>query len=127
MNAKSFIALDSHQCLTSGTTAQTFPYDHYCCHLCGSELTFHPEWKTNQPWFEHTREGMTENGRQHCPYVNIAPVEQRLVQQLRRFLPDACPVVHKADWHCSSCNSDYHGERYCRTCQTGKHSTHVAE
>ena len=55
------------------TTAQIYPYNHYTCYLCGSALVFHPEWITNRPWFEHTREELTESGRHHCPYVRPEP------------------------------------------------------
>ncbi|HBM3260514.1 TPA: hypothetical protein OMD55_003233 [Klebsiella michiganensis] len=41
---------------------------------------------------------------------------------LRRYVPDALPLVRKADWHCSECDSDYHGEHYCLTCRTGDYS-----
>ena len=34
---------------------------------------------------------------------------------LRRYVPDILPLVRKAEWHCSGCDSDYHGERYCLT------------
>ncbi|WP_436799832.1 putative zinc ribbon protein [Scandinavium sp. UTDF21-P1B] len=23
-------------------------------------------------------------------------------------------IVRRADWHCSGCDSEYHGERFCR-------------
>ncbi|EAU4681814.1 hypothetical protein EAP58_28190, partial [Salmonella enterica] len=44
------------------------------------------------------------------------------VKRLQRWVPQALPVVRKADWHCTNCNSDYYGERYCLTCRTGEHS-----
>ncbi|WP_416370765.1 putative zinc ribbon protein [Yersinia intermedia] len=31
-------------------------------------------------------------------------------------------MVRKADWHCTKCTAHYHGEKYCRPCQTGIHS-----
>ncbi|EAA3226427.1 hypothetical protein KK671_005086 [Salmonella enterica subsp. enterica serovar Muenchen] len=121
MYAKSFLALDGNGHLTGATTAQIYPYDRYTCHLCGSALVFHPEWDTNRPWFEHTTSGLTGDG-QHCPYVNPDTCEVRLVKRLQQWLPGALAVVHKADWHCTNCNSDYYGERYCLTCRTGEHS-----
>lgn len=42
---------------------------------------------------------------------------------LRRYVPDVLPLVRKAEWLCSGCDCDYHGERYCLTCRTGDHST----
>ena len=43
MYAKSFLALDGNGRLTGARTAQTAPYAHYTCHLCGStfEQCFH--------------------------------------------------------------------------------------
>lgn len=125
MYAKSFISLDGSQRLTDATTAQISLYDHYTCHLCGSALVFHPEWASNRPWFEHTWEDLTANGRHHCPYVHPEPKETRRVRMLRRYVPDAIPIVHKARWLCSSCDSDYHGECYCLNCHTGEYSTEV--
>ena len=122
MYAKSFIALDGNQHLTGATTAQIYPYDRYTCHLCGSALLFHPEWGTNLPWFKHTWEDLTENGRHHCPYVRPELKEARRVRMLRRYVPDVLPLARKAEWHCSCCNSHYHGERYCLTCRTVYHS-----
>ncbi|NBC98509.1 hypothetical protein GV764_05680 [Atlantibacter hermannii] len=124
--AKSFIAFDGNKHLTSSTTVQLHPYDHCCCHLCGTALLFHPEWGTNRPWFEHTWEDLTENGRYHCPYVHLERQEARRIRIVRRYVPDVLLEVCKADWHCSECNSHYHGERYCFDCRTGYHSTEVA-
>lgn len=122
MYAKSFIARASRGRLTSAMTAKTYPYDHYVCHLCKSALVFHPEWGTHRPWFEHTDDAVTDNGRQHCPYVVTAADEQHLIQRLRHLVTDAHPMVCRADWHCSGCGGDYHGERYCLTCSTGEYS-----
>ncbi|HDR2693649.1 putative zinc ribbon protein [Enterobacter pseudoroggenkampii] len=123
MHAKSFIALDGNQRLMGATTAQLHPYDHYSCHLCGSALVFHLEWATHSPWFEHTREDLTENGRHHCPYVRPELKEAWRIRMLRHYVPDVLPIVRKAEWHCSACNSHYHGERYYLSCRTGEHST----
>jgi hypothetical protein len=65
-------------------------------------LVFHPEWATNRPWFEHTWEDLTENGRYYCPYVHLEPKEARRIRMLRRYVPDVLPLVRKADWHCSA-------------------------
>ncbi|EBR8158553.1 hypothetical protein DOA20_25860 [Salmonella enterica subsp. enterica serovar Newport] len=123
MYAKSFMALDGKGRLTGARTAQTAPYDRYTCHLCSSALQYHPEYQTERPWFEHRPDTLTENGRQHCPYVNPDASEVRRVKRLQRLVPDARPLVYRSDWHCSRCGSDYHGERYCLTCHTGEYST----
>lgn len=125
MYAKSFLALDGNQRLTGAITAQLYPYDHYTCHLCGSPLVFHPEWDTNRPWFEHSWDELTDNGRQHCPYVQLERAEAKRIRLLRRYVHDAQPLVRKTDWHCAACGSDYHGERYCVNCCTGNHSTEI--
>lgn len=125
MYAKSFIARASRGRLTSATTAKTYPYDHYVCHLCTSALVFHPEWGTHRPWFEHTENALTENGRLQCPYVAIAPEELHLIQRLQRLVTDSHPVVRKVDWHCAGCGSQYHGERYCINCRTGAESVEI--
>ncbi|EAP1708031.1 hypothetical protein D6O16_24315 [Salmonella enterica] len=122
MYAKSFIALDGNGRLTGARTAQTAPYDRYTCHLCGSALLYHPEYDTERPWFEHTVEGLTKNGQQHCPYVKSGVKEIRHTRRLQSYVPDARPLVFQADWHCNGCDSNYHGERYCLTCRTGEHS-----
>ncbi|AHE72620.1 hypothetical protein M942_05145 [Enterobacter ludwigii] len=122
MYAKSFIALDGNGHLTGARTAQTAPYDRYCCHLCGSALQYHPEYQTERPWFEHRHDALMDNGRQHCPYVKPEAKETRHIRQLQWHVPDVLPLVYRADWHCSGCDSDYHGERYCLTCRTGEYS-----
>lgn len=119
MYAKSFIALDGNGHLTGARTAQTAPYDRYCCHLCCSALQYHPEYQTERPWFEHRHDMLTENG---CPYVKPEAKESRHIRQLQWYVPEARPLVHRADWHCSGCDSTYHGERYCLSCRTGEYS-----
>lgn len=123
MYAKFFIAHASRGFLTSAVTAKATSYDHYVCHLCGSALVFHPEWGSERPWFEHTENTLTENGRKHCPYVVITPEEMHFIQKLRHLVSDVHPVVRHADWHCSGCDGDYQGERYCLTCSNGSNST----
>jgi len=122
MFAKSFIALDGNGRLTGARTAQTAPYDRYTCHLCNSVLQYRPEYATERPWFKHTDKGLTDNGQYHCPYVSPEADEAHLAKRLQRFLPDAAPWVTKADWHCTQCTTDYHGERYCLICRTGNFS-----
>lgn len=126
MYAKSFLALDGNDRLTGARTAQTAPYDRYVCHLCGSALQYHPEYDTERPWFEHTTSGLTWDS-QHCPYVKTDTCEIRLVKRLQQWLPEALALVHKADWHCTNCNYDYYGERYCLTCRTGEHSHRLSD
>ncbi|TXE27316.1 hypothetical protein FOT62_22360 [Serratia marcescens] len=122
MYAKSFMALDGNGHHTGARTAQRYPYDRYRCHLCGSALHYHPEYDNERPWFEHQTATLSDNGRQHCPYVKPEARELRLAECLQRVTPGATPVLRRADWHCNGCDSDYHGERYCLTCLTGEHS-----
>lgn len=126
MYAKSFIAHASRGRLTSAATAKTYPYDRYVCHLCKSTLVFHPEWGMHRPWFEHTADTLTENGREHCPYVTVVLDELTLIQRLRRLVKDTHPVVRKADWQCAGRGRHYHGEHYCLSCRTGTYSKEVA-
>ncbi|MGA9620322.1 MAG: putative zinc ribbon protein [Serratia proteamaculans] len=127
MYAKSFMALDGNGRLTGARTAQAAPYDRYTCHLCGSALQYHPEYQTERPWFEHQTAMLTDNGRQHCPYVKPEARALRLAGCLQRVIPGATPVVRRGDWHCICCHNDYHGERYCLTCRTGEHSYVLAD
>ncbi|CNK41113.1 MULTISPECIES: putative zinc ribbon protein [Enterobacteriaceae] len=126
MYAKSFLARDGQQRLTSALTAQRYPYDRYTCHLCGSELIFHPEYLGERPWFEHQQEALVDKGHQCCPYVKPERAEIHCINQLHRYVPDTLPWIRKTDWHCSGCNSDYHGERYCLSCRTGEHSSEIS-
>ena len=105
MYAKSFLALDGNGRLTGARTAQTAPYDRYTCHLCGSVLQYHPEYINERPWFEHRPDDLTENGRQHCPYVNPDSGERQLARRLQHFLPNAILRVSKADWLCAQCET----------------------
>lgn len=123
MYAKSFIALDGNGRLMGARTTQHDPYDRYTCHL----LQYHPEYQTERPWFEHQTATLSDNGRQHCPYVKPEARELRLAGRLQRVIPSATPVVRRADWHCNGCNSDYHSERYYLICRTGKHSYVLAD
>ncbi|WP_456341082.1 putative zinc ribbon protein [Yersinia pseudotuberculosis] len=36
-------------------------------------------------------------------------------------------MVRKTDWHCTVCDSNYHGERHCVNCCTGNHSTETCQ
>ena len=84
MYAKSFLALDGNGRLTGARTAQTAPYAHYTCHLCGSALRYHPQYDTERPWFEHTDDGLTEHAQQ-CPYVRPERREIRLIKRLQQW------------------------------------------
>ncbi|EGT0627995.1 hypothetical protein JAF88_004817 [Citrobacter freundii] len=127
MYAKSFMALDGNGRLTGARTAQSAPYDHYTCHLCGSALQYHPQYDSERPWFEHQTATLSDNGRQHCPYVKPEASALRLSGRLQRIIPGATPVVRRADWHCSGCDSVYHGEHYCLTCRSGEYSRESAD
>lgn len=89
MYAKSFIALDGNGRLTGARTAQRYPYDRYTCHLCGSALRYHPEYNTERPFFEHRSDTLTDNGRQHCPYVNRS--EEILPYPAAAMVCTGCP------------------------------------
>lgn len=104
MYVKSYIAFDGSGRLTGARTAQTAPYDRYTCH-CSSVLQYHPEYITERPWLEHRPDDLTENGRQHCPYVNPDSSERQLARRLQHFLPNAILRVSKADWLCAQCET----------------------
>ncbi|MCK7066334.1 zinc-ribbon domain-containing protein [Enterobacter bugandensis] len=129
MYAQSFIAHDARGKLVAASAAKNRLKEHYTCHLCGSRLRLHHH--ASPPWFEHVETHLTENGRQHCPYVHPEPEEARRVRMLRRYVPDVLPIVRKAEWQYSGCDSKHHGELYCLTCltcRTGDHSTeHCSE
>ena len=57
-----------------------------------------------RPWFAHTDAALTERGTQGCPYVHPAADEIQLIRKLRRYVPNAKPVVSHAD----QCTSEYH-------------------
>ncbi|EBH8769706.1 hypothetical protein NW381_001397 [Salmonella enterica] len=122
MYAKSFIARDGNGRLTGARTAQQYPYGRHTSHLCGSALRYHPEYDIERPYFEHRSDILTDNGRQHCPYVRPEPEEACHTRQLKCYVPDVLPLVCPQDWHCSGCGSNYHGERYCLSCRTGEYS-----
>ncbi|EIX9185177.1 TPA: hypothetical protein MAL24_004547 [Klebsiella pneumoniae] len=103
--AKCFIALDANKRLTGATTGQLHPYDSYTCHFCGSNPQYHPEYITERPWFAHRHGDLTENGRQHCPYVNPDSGERQLARRLQHFIPNAILRVSKADWLCAQCET----------------------
>lgn len=122
MYAKSFIARNAHGHLMSALTAQRAPDGEYRCHLCNSALVFHRKTTHSKPWFEHTGAGLSEHGREHCPYVNVALTEVATVNALRTLVPKALPLVQRGHWHCSGCGHAYYGEKYCLTCQCGAYS-----
>lgn len=99
--AKSVMALDGNDRLTGARTAKQYPYDRYTCHLSDT---------------------LTDNGRQHCTYVRPEPNEARHTRQLKCYVPHTRPLLYRDGWHCSGCDSNYHGERYCLSCRTGKYS-----
>lgn len=120
MYAQSFMAHDASGKLIAASSAQNPPEAHYTCHLCNSRLRFHH--RASPPWFEHVETYLTDNGRQHCPYVHPDSAEIELIQMLRLSVPEIWPMIFKGDWHCTACGNDYHGEFYCITCRTGAHS-----
>ncbi|PHI29011.1 putative zinc ribbon protein [Budvicia aquatica] len=122
MYAKSFISRNAHGHLVSALTAQKSSNGEYTCHLCNSALVFHRKTTHSKPWFEHIDAGLSEHGREHCPYVNVAFEEIATVEALRTFVPKALPLVQRGHWHCRCCSNAYYGEKYCLACQCGAHS-----
>ncbi|WP_161628783.1 putative zinc ribbon protein [Budvicia aquatica] len=121
-HAKSFASSNAQGHLILGLTAQRDPDGEYRRHLCNRSLVFHRKTQHRRPWFEHTDTSLSEHGREHCPYVNVAVEEVATVEALRVFLPKVLPLVQRAHWHCSGCGHAYYGEKYCLTCQCGAHS-----
>ncbi|QQN35136.1 hypothetical protein JHW33_00325 [Rahnella aceris] len=125
MYAKSFIAFNSHGQLTAATKAQVVSGEDYLCHLCSSRLVVHAAENGKSPWFEHAQQpalAKSSHRLHDCPYVSPDAAELARVNTLRQFVPDARPLVHKGDWYCTKCRSDYHGEKYCTHCHTGIYS-----
>ena len=91
MYAKSFLARNPAGRLTGARAALRSPSDLYTCHHCSSPLVLHAE--TERPWFAHTDVALTGRGRQECPYTHPAAAEVGLIHKLRRYVPNAKPVV----------------------------------
>ncbi|MGE4969214.1 putative zinc ribbon protein [Yersinia enterocolitica] len=120
--AKSFIAISTTGRLTSARSALSVPHHVYTCHLCGCPVELHDAGTGRSPWFEHIEQPISTHRRNDCPYLNPEQEEIDRVMTLRRLVPGALPLVRKADWHCTKCTANYHGEKYCKPCQTGIHS-----
>nr|HBK6101720.1 hypothetical protein [Citrobacter freundii] len=101
MYAKSFLACNPAGRLTGARTAQRSPSDAYTCHHCDSPLVLHAD--AERPWFAHTDVALTGRGRQECPYTHPAAPEVRLIRELRRYVPNARPVVRH-----TQCTGEYH-------------------
>jgi len=125
MYAKSFIARNSQEKLTSATTAQRSSYETYHCHLCRSVLVLHAENATNCPCFEHTAPHLTESGQRHCPYVLTDEAEAIRIGTLRHYVPNAHALVRKTHWLCGNCESDFHAERYSPKRRTSEHFAEI--
>ena len=111
MYAKSFLACNPAGRLTGARTALCSPSDVYTCHHCGSPLVLHAE--AERPWFAHTDAALTGRGRQECPYTHPAPAEAGLIHELRRYVPDAKPVVHHAKQYLTGPGCHAEGEVIC--------------
>ncbi|HEN3609081.1 TPA: hypothetical protein U5E44_002271 [Yersinia enterocolitica] len=122
--AKSFIAISTTGRLTSARSALSVPNHAYACHLCGCAMVLHDAGTGRVPWFEHIEP--TTRRRNDCPYLNPEQEEIDRVMALRKLVPGARPLVLKADWHCMKCTANYHGEKYCKHCQTGIHSVNTS-
>ncbi|WP_338628411.1 putative zinc ribbon protein [Yersinia intermedia] len=127
MYAKSFIAISTTGRLTSARIALSAFNHQYVCHLCGCPVVLHDAGIGRAPWFEHIEEPISTRGRNDCPYLNPEQEEIDRVRALRRLVPEANPLVQKADWHCMKCTANYHGEKYCKPCQTGIHSIKTSQ
>lgn len=114
MYAKSFIAINTTGRLTSARSALSAFNHQYECHLCGFPMVFHDAGAGRTPWFEHIKP--TTRRRNDCPYLSPEQEEIDRVRALRRLVPEAKPLVQKADWHCTKCMAHYHGEKYCKPC-----------
>ena len=102
MYPKSFLALNNAGRLTGARTALRSPDEQYTCQHCGSILVLHVD--AERPWFAHTDAALTERGTQGCPYVHPAADEIQLIRKLRRYVPNAKPVIS----HAGQCTSEYH-------------------
>ncbi|MFU2318486.1 putative zinc ribbon protein [Rahnella sp. PCH160] len=125
MYAKSFIAFNTNGRFTSVSKASLAPDGQYFCHLCSNLLKLHVAENRKSPWFEHVHISAAASPvrKLHsCPYISPDAEEVLRVTTLRQFVPDARPLVSKADRYCTRCRSDYHGEKYCTHCQTGIYS-----
>ncbi|WP_333781725.1 putative zinc ribbon protein [Yersinia intermedia] len=122
--AKSFIAISTTGRLTSARSALSTFNHQYVCHLCGWPVELHDAGTGRSPWFEHIEP--TTRRRNDCPYLNPEQEEIDRVMALRKLVPGALPLVRKADWHCTKCTANYHGEKYCKPCQTGINSINTS-
>lgn len=98
MYAKSFMACNGTGRLTGARTALRSPDERYTCHHCGSALVLHTD--AERPWFAHTEGALTERGRQDCPYTHPAAAEVRFIHELRRYVPNAKPMIGHAVHYC---------------------------
>lgn len=97
MYAKLFMARNSAGRLTGARTALGSPDERYTCHHCGSVLVLRTE--SEHPWFAHNDAALTV-GRQGCPYIHPDVDEVLLILQLRRYVPNAMPVIGHAVHNC---------------------------
>ncbi|CAH6636233.1 MULTISPECIES: DUF7828 domain-containing protein [Pseudocitrobacter] len=110
MYAKCFLACNSAGRLTGARTALRSPGERYTCHHCGSDLVLHTD--AERPWFTHTDAALTV-GRQGCPYIQPDIDEVLLILQLRRYVPNAMPVIGPGVHHCPLYEYRRAGEVLC--------------
>ncbi|MBE0152425.1 hypothetical protein J8631_15160 [Serratia fonticola] len=101
MYAKSFMASDGNQRLTGARTAKTAPYNR--CHLCGSTMTFHPEYHTERPPSLNIG---TARGRE-SPDAQPERTEIRCIEMLCSYITDTQARVRKVSWCFTSSNTGY--------------------
>lgn len=124
--AKSFIAISTTGRLTSARSALSAFNHQYECHLCGCPMVLHDAGTVRASWFEHIEQSVSTRRRNDYPYLSPEQEEIDRVRALRRLVPEANPLVQKADWHFTKCKAHYHGEKYCKPCQTGIHSVNTS-
>ena len=62
--------------------------------LCGSALQYYSAYDTELPWYEHIQNAFTENGQQHCLYVNPDASEVSLMKCLQLLVSGARLAIH---------------------------------
>lgn len=100
MFTQSFTAFGNNGRLTGVRNAQTIPYDRFTRRLYDSTVPYPPEYDTERQCFEHQTATLSENGRQHCPYVDPKPAELRQTEHLQQVIPSVTSVVCKTGGHC---------------------------
>lgn len=91
MYAKCLLTSNSAGRLTRVRTALCSPEEQYTCHNYGSVLVLHAG--SERPWFAHIDVVLTVQGQLFSPYIHPATAEVGFICKLRRYVPNARPVV----------------------------------